>query len=180
MTALGPFNRFRDIPQFTRSAAYKCEQSWRYLEGWLADQDDPGCQQVLVLDPDFQRAHVWNEKQQIRYVEFILRGGQSSRDLYFNHPRWNSDFRGELVLVDGKQRLQAVRRFLANEIPAFGRLYGEYADKLPHDCAFTVHINNLKTRKEVLQWYIDLNAGGVAHTEEEIAKVYALLLKEAA
>lgn len=31
-----------------------------------------------------------------------------------------------------------------------------------------VNVNDLKTEKEVLQWYVDMNAGGTPHTKEEI------------
>jgi hypothetical protein len=38
-----------------------------------------------------------------------------------------------------------------------------------------IHVNNLKTEKEVLQWYIDMNAGGTPHTTEEIDRVKKLI-----
>lgn len=166
--------KFRDIPQFTRTPTYYVNQSWRYIGEWIETHLSEG----LNLDPDFQRAHVWTEQQQIRYVEFRLKGGASGKDLYFNHPNWMNSFEdeGNFVLVDGKQRLNAVMRFMNNEIPAFGTLYKDFEDRLSHGAAdFVVHINDLKTRAEVLQWYIDLNAGGVAHTDEEIEKVQNLL-----
>jgi len=36
-------------------------------------------------------------------------------------------------------------------------------------------VNNLKTRKEVLQWYIEFNSGGTVHTDAEIQRVKKLL-----
>jgi hypothetical protein len=39
-------------------------------------------------------------------------------------------------------------------------------------------VNDLKTREEVLQWYLDLNSGGVVHTEEELNRVREMLEKE--
>jgi hypothetical protein len=41
-----------------------------------------------------------------------------------------------------------------------------------------LNINDLKTKKEVLQWYLDFNTGGTVHTEEEIVKVKKLLEQE--
>jgi hypothetical protein len=69
---------------------------------------------------------------------------------------------------------------MKNELPIFnGHLLSDFEGTLRLVTAdFLVHVNDLKTRKEVLQWYIDLNAGGVAHTEEEINKVRQLLEKE--
>ena len=160
------YTKFQDIPPFTRTPTYYVNQSWKYMPEWISDQDE------LELDPDFQRAHVWTQDQQIKYVEFRLRGGSSGRDLYFNHPGWMGNFTGRFVLVDGKQRLQAALKFMNNEIPAFGTLYKDYIDKIRLSTVdFIVHVNDLKTDKEVLQWYIDLNAGGTPHTESEISKV---------
>jgi hypothetical protein len=133
----------------------------------------------VQLDPDFQRAHVWTEEKQIKYVEFVLRNGRSSRDIYWNCKGWMHTFEGPLVLVDGKQRIRAVQRFLSNEIPAFGHLYNQYEDRLTGVRAdFIFHINNLKTRAEILQWYLDLNDGGVVHTKKELEKVQLLLQQE--
>lgn len=41
-----------------------------------------------------------------------------------------------------------------------------------------INVNNLKTREEVLQWYIDFNAGGTVHSKEEIDRVKKLLEEE--
>ena len=39
-------------------------------------------------------------------------------------------------------------------------------------------INDLKTRKEVLGWYIEMNSGGTPHKKEEIEKVELMLKTE--
>jgi len=83
--------------------------------------------------------------------------------------------KGVMELVDGKQRFEAARKFMRNEISVFGSLYRDFTDHLPLQVSFSINVNNLKTRAEVLQWYIDLNAGGVAHTDDEISKVRAML-----
>lgn len=38
-----------------------------------------------------------------------------------------------------------------------------------------LNVNNLKTEKEVLQWYIDMNVGGTPHTSEEIGSVKKMI-----
>ena len=170
--------KFSEIPQFTRSAEYRVNVSWSYLENHLKHlhRPDMGC--PLVLDPDFQRAHVWNDAKRTKYVEFILRGGQSSRDVYLNCSTWMASYSSPIVLVDGKQRIEAVRRFLSNQLPAFGHLFGEYEDRLRTvGPDFVFHVNNLKTRREVLQWYLDINSGGVVHTEKELKAVQNCLNK---
>lgn len=179
--------RFQDLPLYTRTASYVIDVFWDHLEVSLERYSEDGKGwNGLDLDPPYQRAHVWNETKQRQYVEYILRGGKSSRDLYFNHPNWMGNFRGVLELVDGKQRLEAVRKFLRNELRIFpsvlndqrGFLYSDFTDGLPIHAGFKFHINDLKTRKEVLQWYLDLNEGGVVHTEEELSKVREMLNSE--
>lgn len=172
--------RFADIPKMTRSGSYEVDYPLDSLVRWVKEQEK---EMGLQLNPDFQRGHVWTEEQQIAYIEFFLRGGKTGRIFYFNCPGWNrsvpegaySDF----VCVDGLQRITAIQRFINGEIPAFGSYYNEFEDSL-HLFRDTVkvNINDLKTKAEVLQWYIDLNDGGTPHSPEEIARVRALLSEE--
>lgn len=165
--------KFQDIPQFISGGSYSVNVGWTYIESWLANVPEAD------LDPDFQRGHVWTQDKQVKYVEFILRGGKSSRDIYWNHPGWMRDFKGEMVLVDGKQRLEAVRAFLRDEFEVFGSKYSEYTDRIRQiSTDFIFHVNDLRTRAEVLQWYLDLNSGGVVHTDDELNRVRELLAKE--
>lgn len=170
--------KFQDIEPLTPWGNYKVDVPWNYLEDTLKKyQTDYN----LDLDPDFQRGHVWTPDKQIAYVEYILRGGQFSRHIIFNCPGWMNDFEGQMVLVDGKQRIQAVRKFLSNELPVFNgyRLKDfEGNERIPYYYDFTFHINNLRTRAEVLKFYLDLNSGGVIHTEEELNRVRDLLAQE--
>ena len=171
--------KFRDIPQFIRGGNYRVDMSIPTLAAWVRTQET---EEKLILCPDFQRGHVWTEAQQIAWLEFLLRGGKSGRDLYFNDPYWmnwvsNPSGYQDFVCVDGLQRITAIQRFVGGEIPVFGHFYEEYEDVRwlnTHHTLF-VHINALKTKREVLQWYLDMNAGGIAHTADEIARVRKLL-----
>lgn len=167
--------KFKDIPQFTNVGSYQVNMPLQYTVGWIKDQIE---ELGLQLNPDFQRGHVWSEEQQIAFIEYLLKGGKSARIIYFNHPGWMNSFKGEFVCVDELQRLTAVQRFMNNEIPAFGVYLKDFEDKLPRDVDLIFNVNNLKTRKEVLQWYIEFNSGGTVHTEEEINRVKELLEKE--
>jgi len=173
------YRRFSDIERLIPSGVYSITLSWKHLE-WQLDEWArlPG---GLDLAPDFQRGHVWSEAQQIAFVEFGLRGGleYSSDTLLFNCADWPRECRKPIQIVDGLQRLTAVRRFLRNEIPAFGTLMHDYEEEL-HAMSprFRVNVNNLPTKADVLRWYLDLNTGGTAHTDEEIARVTALLNEE--
>jgi hypothetical protein len=179
---MGPFKRFRDIPQFTGTGSYAVDVGWEYLEHQLISMSE--CL-IMETDPDFQRAHVWSLEKQIAYVEYSLRGGRAAREIIWNCANWQrdqvppDDYAAKLVLVDGKQRLEAVRKFIRDELPAFGNLFSEYEGNLRiMNSRLIFYINDLKSRAEILQWYIDLNSGGVVHTDDEIDRVKALLEAE--
>lgn len=168
---------YRDIPTFTRDGEYEVNIFLEFLEKTINDYEH---EYGLELNPDFQRGHVWTQEQQIAYVEFFLRGGKTNRVIYFNAPFW-TDFNMDkydmpMVCVDGLQRITALRKFLNNEIKVFNHYYKEI-EGTPRMVSngLRFNINNLKSKKEVLQWYLDLNTGGTIHTESEINKVKNML-----
>ena len=174
--------RYQDIPQYTDWGSYEVDVGWNYLETHLQHYLNDG-QAKLDMDPDFQRAHVWDEEKQQRYVEYVLRGGHSGKSVFFNHTTWHNvlpNVAPWFVLVDGKQRLEAVRKYLRGELAIFGGHYiKDFTDNIRIvRASFRFHVNCLATRAEVLQWYLDLNEGGVVHTREELDKVRMLLAAE--
>jgi len=165
---------FRDIPSFPH-AAYEVDVSWDYLERQLAAFKDYG----LDLDPDFQREHVWTEQQKTAYIEYILMGGELSKTLVFAANNWNAGTTTVLALLDGKQRLEAVRGFLRGEVYAFRRTFQELKGPLrivKH--GFRFRVVELRTRADMLKLYLALNVGGTPHAPEEIQRVQAMLSAE--
>lgn len=165
--------KFSELPQFTSVGNWEVSFEFKYFIQWILKEIENG----LVLNPDFQRGHVWTEEQQVAFVEYYLKGGQIGV-IYLNAPEFPSVYKdGEYVCVDGLQRITALMRFYSNEIKIFGRyLYKDFTDRPKYDVR--VNVNNLKSRKEVLKWYIDLNSGGTPHSSEEINRVKELLEKE--
>jgi Protein of unknown function DUF262 len=174
---------FANIKKLISDGGYAADVPLGYLKQWMEHE-----REEIDLDPDFQRGHVWTKARQIRYMEFIIRGGQSSRSLYWNHPFYTRrkaaecNLPGKLLLVDGKQRLNACIEFLNNQVSVFGHYLREYDDAWrvlsASGPALRMHINQLQTRADVLQWYLDLNDGGTIHTTEEINRIRELLLSE--
>jgi len=163
--------KFSDIKQMTRPG-YACDHLLYMLPGAIRSyQEENG----LDMNPDFQRVHVWTPEQQTRYMEFLLQGGNSSRDIYFNCPGWMGSFKGPFQLVDGKQRLAACVGFMDGTVEVFGGLRIEHFSDKPFNPRLRFHINTLETRQEILQWYLDINSGGVVHTADELRKVRELL-----
>ena len=170
--------KFTDIPQMTCAGNYQVNVDLAYLKDFIHRQcgeEELGKNAALDLNPDFQRGYVWTEDQQIKFVEYLLRGGKTT-PIYFNCKGWMRNFEGPFVIVDGKQRLNACMRFINNEIKAYSHYLNEYEDGLRMSRAnLVININDLKTRKEVLNWYLELNTGGTVHTNDEIEKVKKLI-----
>ena len=63
----------------------------------------------LILDPKFQRKFVWKIEQQSQFIESVI--------LNFPLPAFyiNKDVKGKYIIVDGRQRLTTLRRFLKND-----------------------------------------------------------------
>ena len=169
--------KFSEIPQFfTNRANYHVDVGLKYFSKTIQEYID---EFDLILNPEFQRGHVWTEEQQERYIEYVLRGGTSGKEIYFNKPSWHckakTDY-DDFVCVDGLQRITAIMKFQANEIKAFGLYYEDFEDK-PTNITLSIRINDLQYEKDVLQWYIEMNDGGTPHTKEEIQRVKDMLDK---
>lgn len=173
--------KFGDIKQFPHSA-YRVNVSLDYLEKHLEGWDERILGKEikkggLLLQPSYQRGYVWTREQQISYMEYILKGGQSGRDVYFNNPTWNDSYTAHTECVDGQQRIGAALAFVRDEIKCFGYYYSEYEDKLCANGDLIFHIMKIKSRKELLETYIAMNRGGSYHTEKDLAPAYEELNK---
>jgi hypothetical protein len=165
-----------EIERLTNRGTYQADVRLSYLQKTVQEWQEEG----LDLCPNFQRGHVWTPKQQTEFVEYILRGGKTSEILFNtkgNYASTSEDF----VCVDGLQRLTALLLFLDDKLPVFGghtRSQIEGIEVLLKEIYLTFRINELLTRKAVIRWYLEINAGGTPHTVEEIDRVRDLLSKE--
>lgn len=164
-------------------SSYAVDYPWASIERALQEyEDDYG----LNLNPDFQRGHVWTQEQQVRYIENVYRGVVQpvTMVIQFNAPHWDDfhydgELPREIQILDGLQRLTAVRQYLSGNIRPFGKLVHEFdgtefsAKRTTFYLKFAVH--QFKTRVDLLQHYLDLNTGGTPHSETEIIRVKGLL-----
>lgn len=166
-----------------RTAKWACDFVWASLETTLAGfQRDYG----LNLLPDFQRGHVWSPAQQAHYIENVYRGviPHEAMLIQFNCPHFDDwDYDGELPremqIVDGLQRLTAVRNFLAGEVKPFGLaiddLAGSSYDPRRQRYRLRIAVHTFPHRADLLRHYLDLNTGGTPHAAAEIDRVRELL-----
>ena len=167
---------YNDIQRLTRNPNYRINVDWDALTSLLNRWQNEYRLCKLDLDPEFQRGHVWTEEQQRAYVEFKLKGGNGSNTIIFNCIGWRTSFAGPFVLVDGKQRLTAVIKFLNDDLTVFGGYKkSEITGRIKSDIDFIFCVNDLPTMNDVYKWYVELNESGTPHTQEEIDKVKKMI-----
>lgn len=177
--------RVRPMP----TATYTVDVGLNHIESWLKGlQDDMVTMNgSFELEPDFQRGHVWTLEQRTRYMESFIRAA-AARTIMFNCPGWNREGgAGDInshtfQCIDGLQRLTAIRRFMADEVPVFDGLVASMLEGTPFDpvrMRIQVAIYEFRWRADLLQFYLDHNSGGTVHPKSELDRV-RLLQSEAA
>jgi len=170
--------KFSDIPQYPR-CYYNVHVELSYLPEQIAHYQQA---YGFTMDPEYQRDHVWTDEQRERYVEHILMGGETAREILINC--YNFDNRrhtgrtGPAEVLDGKQRLTALLMFLDGKLRAFGKYAHEFEGRCRANIIWrVVDLDEL----EVMRMYVMLNAGGTVHSSDEIQRVRDLIAaKEAA
>ncbi|WP_326430342.1 DUF262 domain-containing protein (plasmid) [Stutzerimonas frequens] len=171
-----------DLIKPLRAARWTTDIQWADLERRLEKLgQDYG---ALELNPDFQRGHVWTQRQQVHYIENCLRGvvPASSLLIQFNCPEFSddgsdSDLPDGLQCVDGLQRYTAVTEFVQGRIKPFGLTVQEYVGTQfsAKRMFIKVAIHGYTRRTDLLEHYLSLNAGGTPHSDSEIERVRELL-----
>lgn len=169
------------------AATYEVDIGLSQIESFLSRQDEDmrSMGGILELEPDYQRGHVWTAEQRVRYVESLIRG-RAPNLILFNCPGWTRGKKpGDIPehhfqCIDGLQRLTTLRMFMRDEVQVFDGLTASALLGTPFDpkrLRIKVGVYEFATRAELLQFYLDLNAGGTVHPSEELDRVRALMAK---
>lgn len=119
--------------------------------------------------PSFQRPLVWTEKQNISLVESLILG--------VNVGTYTVNITSHLcpldrLLIDGQQRMNAIRGYLNDEFPVFDLFYRDLnpVDKrrLAHT-SFPSYETNSTDLEYLKNYYNLMNFSGTPHTKEQIA-----------
>jgi len=134
--------------------------------------------------PEYQRDLVWSLENKQNLI-FAIMNGSPIGEFVFSRRTIDTpkDFHHEWSVIDGQQRINALREFVTNKFEdKDGRYYREYSYRemvyLFEDFSnfSAIYIQDL-SEKEAVEIYISKNIGGVAHTQDELAKAYQYLSK---
>ena len=135
----------------------------------------------LNLNPDYQRDHVWTDSQAEAFVGHFIEGGASPMIIINSHEGWKEPDE----VVDGKQRLNALLRWIRGEIAAEvtdgRRIYWDDLDedskrRMQSVTGPRIDLGYVQlSRPDVLRLYLRLNRGGTVHTDAEINRVRDML-----
>ena len=172
--------KFSDIPQFPTTKHRETVELNR-IPQWIEKEKQAAAELDYDFDmsPPYQRDFVWTVEQKQSYLEYLLQGGKSGLDVFWNMPGYISTYPSNNVtarmeLVDGKQRINAVSEFLNNRVPVFGKYFAQDFEHQRFPVNFTFHVLELPPA-DVVRFYIGFNAGGSVHTAAEIGKAKFVL-----
>lgn len=170
------FGRMRSMPR-----ADACSYTWQTICAMIDGADKERTYEHIDMEPDYQRPIVWTEAQQSAFVGHLLDGGECPK-IYIQQYRQRHDLPSEIV--DGKQRLTSIYRWMRGDIPAVcadgAVIWFKDTDVVDRRALkMELHMIDLP-RAERLNFYLRLNRGGTVHTSEEIGRVREMLARETA
>ncbi len=132
----------------------------------------------FVLDPDFQRGFVWDEKKQSRLIESILM--RIPLPVFYVA----EDAQGRLIVVDGRQRVTTLMRFITGELKLdledrkdlHGKKFGQLEARLQNrveDCQLRFYIIDHKVPEQArLDIFERVNGGEVLTRQQMRNAIY--------
>lgn len=142
----------------------------------------------IDLNPKFQRRDAWNEVDKSRLIESLMLGVPVPPIILAE----KKEHRGKYIVIDGKQRLLAIRQFCASEQSGFDKLklkklqfltelngktieevgedynYVEFKDQFENQTIRTVVIKNWPNEEFLFTVFLRLNTGSKKLSPQEL------------
>lgn len=100
-------NRIRNAKVFdARTSEYPIDMYLRWIAGGELD-----------FDADYQRGYVWGSEEQQNFLNVVISGFPIGMVALAKAPDWCERPLPYIEVVDGKQRLTTLKKFITNEIP---------------------------------------------------------------
>jgi len=130
-------------------------------------------QSSFVMDPDFQRAFIWDDEKQSKLIESVLM--RIPLPVFY----LAEDSLGRMIVVDGLQRLSTLARYIKNELrlklPKQHELHGKKFEGLSpklqnriEDCNLVLYIVDAKVPERARLDIFDRVNSGVPLTRQQM------------
>jgi hypothetical protein len=135
----------------------------------------------LIDSPEYQRDYVWTLADKQRLIKSIFDRADIGKFVFMQYPCPEN----RLEVIDGKQRLNAIREFVEGRFAYEGKTWFQLSVRDKYSFFdIMVQVCQLEAdrvkKSDVLWLFLSINAGGVPQTEEHVARVRALYEKELA
>lgn len=139
----------------------------------------PGERRVLCwVLPPWQRPEVWEEGRKRAFIEGIFLG-LGTGTYVVHQPDWDESGRKPMSgwLIDGQQRISAIRDFVQGDLTIFDGLRYADLDEVERRRRFLhlvfpyVELPYQEDEKFLRELYLRLNFGGVPHTQADLDRV---------
>lgn len=140
-----------------------------------------GYRRGYIDNPDYQRDYVWTLEDKQRLIRSVFNRTDIGKFLFVEYD-WPEN---RIEIVDGKQRLLAIREFMEGRFAYEGKNWYQLShhDRRAFDEAFvhTCTLNGSQVSKADILWlFLSVNEAGVPQTEEHIARAKKMYEEELA
>src|SRR5687767_10142233 len=139
---------------------------WNSSPHPVSDLRDWHTNQLLELQPAFQRQEVWSQAARSMLIDTILRGIPMPKIFLANRLQKTHTYR---VVIDGQQRTTAILDFLADRFPLDDPYDGPHKGK-------TFSQLDENTQGQILSYQIDFNEA-INPSDQETREVYSRVNK---
>ncbi len=127
----------------------------------------------FVMDPDFQREFIWPEEKQCKLIESVMM--RIPLPVFY----LAENKKGQMIVVDGLQRLSTFQRFVNNELklklPHQSELHDKFFSQLTpklqnrvEDCNLVLYVIDAKVPAQALLDIFERVNGGVPLTRQQM------------
>ena len=130
----------------------------------------------IDMDPDYQRGYEWELEDKQKLIDSIFKNIDIGKFAFIHKPFSGSN-EPLYEILDGKQRINALCEFYENRFPYKGKYFNDLSAKdRNHFCNYGVDVAEIAQadKETILKYFLMLNTGGKAISEEHLDKVRKL------
>ena len=171
-----PIETLKDVPVIRKKNDIRIEFYRSDIQGLLFKYYHFG----VNMSPEYQRDLVWTETQEQALLDSIYNNIEIGKFAFIELP-YNENDPTTYEILDGKQRLNTLLKFHQGRIKYKGlTIFEMHSIDRYHFEGYPISIGELRnaTKKDIYNYFLKLNTGGITVPESHLDKVRDLLEKE--